>query len=279
MADEKACSKCQRVKPLTEFDANRKTPDGLQYTCRSCQVEYQRERQAAIRAKHAAGELTTPERATCQKCGVEKPIADFSKNRGTESGHFAWCRECVRAHDKARRAAPKVVQAEATCVRCGRTKPASDFTRSAYRPNGLCASCKECSRAYVRAAYHASDKVARCKQTREWVLKNRRKVVAYAIRSNAKRRAVASVPYTQQEWDDRLAEFGHRCAYCRRHESECGQLAIEHMSPLSRGGIDEICNVVPACKRCNSKKHASSLLEFCFGRDLFKRRVSCGPTT
>ncbi|WP_456434260.1 HNH endonuclease [Thermosulfuriphilus sp.] len=44
-----------------------------------------------------------------------------------------------------------------------------------------------------------------------------------------------------------------RCHYCGRrvHPSE---LTMDHVIPLSRGGVSVKENLVPACKECNTKK-------------------------
>lgn len=36
----KTCNKCRETKPPTCFNRAKKTPDGLNYTCRDCQHEY-----------------------------------------------------------------------------------------------------------------------------------------------------------------------------------------------------------------------------------------------
>lgn len=49
----------------------------------------------------------------------------------------------------------------------------------------------------------------------------------------------------------RFAEFEHRCAYCGAD----GDLHIEHVDPISKGGAHALSNIVPACKACNYSKH------------------------
>ena len=46
---------------------------------------------------------------------------------------------------------------------------------------------------------------------------------------------------------------GHLCMYCGgRHRSS--ELSRDHVTPVSRGGLDHWNNVVSACKRCNNHK-------------------------
>lgn len=46
----KTCSKCHESKPVTEFHRNSSTKDGLQYQCKACAREYQREYKEKNRA-------------------------------------------------------------------------------------------------------------------------------------------------------------------------------------------------------------------------------------
>jgi len=46
------------------------------------------------------------------------------------------------------------------------------------------------------------------------------------------------------------ARFDHCCAYCGRQ----GDLEVEHVVPISRGGQHHLGNIVPACHSCNSSK-------------------------
>jgi len=48
----------------------------------------------------------------------------------------------------------------------------------------------------------------------------------------------------------RFAEFDHRCAYCGAR----GDLHIEHLVPIARGGPHVLGNILPACQRCNFSK-------------------------
>ena len=43
------------------------------------------------------------------------------------------------------------------------------------------------------------------------------------------------------------------CAYCGQ-KIPAGELTMDHIIPLSRGGVTEKFNIVLACKECNNKK-------------------------
>ena len=51
----------------------------------------------------------------------------------------------------------------------------------------------------------------------------------------------------------RWVEFDHCCAYCGCK----GDMQVEHVIPISKGGEHHLGNIVPACQRCNFSKWRS----------------------
>jgi 5-methylcytosine-specific restriction endonuclease McrA len=51
----------------------------------------------------------------------------------------------------------------------------------------------------------------------------------------------------------RYALFKGKCCYC----GTGGKLEVDHVLPLSLGGLDDASNIAPACRRCNASKNAS----------------------
>ncbi len=56
----------------------------------------------------------------------------------------------------------------------------------------------------------------------------------------------------QSQWWKRRCAKG-RCYYCGR-PTPAGELTMDHIVPVARGGKSTKGNVVPACKRCNNRK-------------------------
>jgi 5-methylcytosine-specific restriction endonuclease McrA len=97
---------------------------------------------------------------------------------------------------------------------------------------------------------------------RAYALQNQRRLrenPAYRLyqRSESKARKVAKRGGTPtrlspvqlwQHWD----RFEHCCAYC----GCSGDLEIEHVIPISKGGEHHLGNIVPACTRCNTSKRS-----------------------
>lgn len=53
----------------------------------------------------------------------------------------------------------------------------------------------------------------------------------------------------------RFNEFGNCCAYCGKG----GDMEIEHVHAISKGGAHDIGNIVSACSRCNTSKRANDM--------------------
>jgi 5-methylcytosine-specific restriction endonuclease McrA len=81
---------------------------------------------------------------------------------------------------------------------------------------------------------------------------------ALASENQNRRRARKKGPgLTLAEWKQTKEIFGHRCAYCGRQPHRLEQ---EHIHPIVLGGEHSPENVVPACRSCNARKGARTLL-------------------
>lgn len=78
---------------------------------------------------------------------------------------------------------------------------------------------------------------------------------------------------TNQQWWTIRRCFDDRCAYCGLD----GPIFRDHVISIASGGPDIWSNVVPACKSCNSKKHALSLEKWLSkNRDVVRQRYLKG---
>jgi len=68
--------------------------------------------------------------------------------------------------------------------------------------------------------------------------------------------------YTVEEFRALCEEYKDECAYCGKPSSEVGPLVPDHMTPLNRGGTNDIDNIIPACRHCNSIKGDKTVEEF-----------------
>jgi hypothetical protein len=85
---EKQCTRCEEMKPVSEFWRERRSPDGLQAWCRQCQTAY------ALSKNFPASDTGT---IVCVQCHVEKSVLQFYTNRRLKSGRVRLCRACMKS--------------------------------------------------------------------------------------------------------------------------------------------------------------------------------------
>ena len=113
---------------------------------------------------------------------------------------------------------------------------------------GWVAQNREYVRAYQAEWYQRVGKEqqrARYRSDPEYRFKNLRH--SYAWRTGIKNNGGS---HTLQEWQEKKELLGNVCFYC----GEAKPLTRDHKVPVSRGGGDDITNILPSCKPCNTRK-------------------------
>lgn len=57
--------------------------------------------------------------------------------------------------------------------------------------------------------------------------------------------------HTLTEWNILKAQYNWTCPRCKQQK----ELTKDHIIPISKGGSDNIENIQPLCRNCNSQKH------------------------
>jgi 5-methylcytosine-specific restriction endonuclease McrA len=193
----------------------------------------------------------------CKRCGKEIWV------KPSQLGKKSYCsRECMtEAYTKLR--------AKRTCKMCGKE---FEFPDRPSRQNAMFCN-RECMDKYYVGERHRMysedswdnniDK--RREYNRKYQEENKEKILHNAYKGKLKRRKQIEPDHTFQEWIDLLKKHDNKCYYCgARMTKKPGlkQRTRDHIIPVTKGGKDEISNIVPACRSCNSQKGARTYEEW-----------------
>lgn len=155
------------------------------------------------------------------------------------------------------------------CITCGAEKPPSEFygypytTNQGKRSYRLDSRCKPCGRERRRKRYRENPE-RDLAASRAWKVRHRDDQVEYTRQyrrakpevkrlSEAKRRK-AGAKHVTADWILELKRWQrNKCAECRRR---LAKYHIDHIMPLSLGGIHEKANLQLLCPSCNRAKSA-----------------------
>lgn len=205
----------------------------------------------------ASSDSTTKQ---CSKCGEYKPATTkyFRLKRGRL---IARCRECERA-DHRQWLADHIEESRAYARNYVATHREHHraYNREFYReyPEVV----KDRSRRYAQRhpervaerhkRYHLAHPTKRKEMWKRWAVQNHDRVMAKNRRRRARERN-APGSHTAAEIAV-LRRTQPNCWWCGKPIRD-GKYHIEHRVPLSRGGSDDISNLVISCPDCNQSKY------------------------
>ena len=240
----KTCRACQQSKSLDDFGTNARSKDGHMARCRACVNASGRARyEEWARAAGIPKFIRDADRASkvCRHCLVEKPISEFSRRSSTKVAYSNWCKPCSAEKAAAwREANPEKLQANIVAYK----------TRHPDRVKASMRAWAKSHPEYERNRYakRRADPVAY------------RRMLDSTIRYQRQLRSV--MPNGPLKKEDVLALLSKPCHYCG---GEAGEL--DHVVPISRGGLHCLENVVPACRSCNARKGAKTPEEWAAAKD------------
>jgi 5-methylcytosine-specific restriction endonuclease McrA len=229
----------------------------------------------------------------CADCKVYKTADEFYR-RSAAGGLLAYCRPChsrrsSEAQKRRRGDAPLrarnlkagLPDGMKRCARCDQALPLEAFSlKGSGARRSECPPCHNVSNAeYKRthrdkvraadAAYREANREALAARQRQWRADHPEAYTQIHSRWKARNKSAVNAAthryrnpsidegvhhWTAAEWEALKAEFDHRCLMCLCQEPGI-KLTADHIVPVSRGGSNDIGNIQPLCKPCNSKKH------------------------
>jgi hypothetical protein len=117
------------------------------------------------------------------------------------------------------------------------------------------------------SAYYRANRDTLIQRVKAWRAANRTLAAEYRRRYTHRRRAanrLALLPVTSSAIDQRFSMWSNRCAFCgvtATHPRNAGhaKLTEDHALALSKQGLDEAANIIPACHSCNCSKNAKPI--------------------
>ena len=67
--------------------------------------------------------------------------------------------------------------------------------------------------------------------------------------------------HSLEEWLELKRKYNNTCPACLKREPLI-TLSRDHINPISLGGTDDITNIQPLCRACNSKKNNRSTVQY-----------------
>lgn len=141
-----------------------------------------------------------------------------------------------------------------TCSRCRVPQPPSEYYTDVLCSDGLGSWCKTCKREVNTTRQQGKYRETANEKAREYSARNLGKRLALRHRYLS-RKAGNSGIHTDAEWEQVKVDQDYACLECFAREPDI-KLTRDHVIPVSKGGSNDISNIVGLCGPCNSRKGA-----------------------
>ena len=119
--------------------------------------------------------------------------------------------------------------------------------------------------------YYFKNRNSIIEKTKLYRLSPKGKAKFFNLHHNKKiKQSEISKGITEEQWIEIMQYFNFQCAYSGIHLSDDIQ-SLDHIIPLSKGGVNEIWNLVPMLKDYNSKKHNKDMPQWYQQQSFFSK--------
>lgn len=146
------------------------------------------------------------------------------------------------------------------CTKCNLLLDDHSFYHDKSIKSGLSSWCKDCTKESVKN-YRKNPEYRKkqCEWNQKWKNNpnNREKVLAIRIKSQKKIVNFLKIAgfVTKEIREEILKRDNNKCLFCGNIE----ELTIDHIVPISKGGMTDSNNLQTLCRNCNSKKMQQSI--------------------
>lgn len=188
----------------------------------------------------------------CGKCGIEKPISEFSKCPSHSDGLQSVCKECVNIYNK---------------IYFRKNRERLLVALKLYREINCDKVREQKHRCYINKIRHYSEKRKKYYSDNKDALRATQKKYMQTARGKAvdarvkhKRRSKErSSPNTlnERQWMKIIILQNNKCSICGVDFTPLMPPTRDHIIPVSKGGGLTLGNTQALCHSCNCKKSAS----------------------
>lgn len=184
----------------------------------------------------------------CSDCAETLALERFGVNRRNADGLSRICKPCISAKNRKYYAKNRESLVPGQREYCRRTKDAHAVVNNhgELDPEWL-----ERRRLRQRRYYHATYRDRKREQNLKWRQKNPAVARARMQRYRARLADNCPIPFSPNQWRDKVAYWGWKCWICRQ---PLGKYHQDHVKPISKGGTHCLANLRPACASCNTSK-------------------------
>lgn len=180
---------------------------------------------------------------TCRKCGIEKPLDGFHKNKGMADGHLSKCKVCACAdRSEWRRNNPEKVKQEAEIYYARHREKILEYRKGWARANPD-------KRAAILKRYRDTHQEQQREYGRLWRERNPDKAAARKARYRSKL-GIYAEPVAR---DYIIERDGGVCHICGKKPPR-HLIDLDHLIPVSKGGPHTADNLRVACRSCNRSR-------------------------
>jgi 5-methylcytosine-specific restriction endonuclease McrA len=264
---KKVCSKCGVEKPLDSFRFE-KGRNQWRAECRNCtrmrirrkfnqKSNKEQNQLRKDKAKWRANEILKNGLKKCNRCDETKELKDFTiqKSKGSYDGYRGFCKECEKIYWKnwRRKSSPWKLS---TWKKWLANHPGRQQERwEADRKNEI--KAEERRKKYYEDSIYREKILQRSRD-------NYKKKRAYMIAKKHKRESMmigqndgtVDIKIIEQILKERKS-----CVYCGK-EFNGHPIELDHIDPLSKGGLHSKFNLVACCRQCNQLKKNKTFNEW-----------------
>ena len=228
------CGRCGYKKDKSEF------PSGQAMPCATCAQDIEQKKARRLAMVTSSGRI-------CSVCEIKKPSVEFHRGSVSPDGLASICKVCHAAKwnpiSKAKRATYRTANPlppqMSKCLRCEGMKPYLEYPRRpGHKKLKRSRYCRECD------ALVQQERAARVGRILNEPKSHRRRKGLVAILSDGTLSAGR---------ERELIARAKGCPYCGVTMT-AEDKTLDHMNPISKGGMHGLSNVVVCCRSCNARK-------------------------